>query len=168
MKKFILASILLSSVAMGYEVPEPLKGGQILVKTRDGKTTEFSADKWKVVPRTDAKPSTTSPKPCCPQVVEKPCPVCPTCPVVAISEPSYGRAVAVEKLPEPNRNRLSVLSGLPTDMFEKRYEVASEYNTMVTPISLLYTRDFFDNLHATVGHVWSAPNFFVIGGGFNW
>lgn len=173
MKKFILASILLSSVAMGSEVPEALRGGVIVVKTKDGKTTEFSTDKWKVVPRTGCdvtkkKSKVYSACPVCPT-----CQICQTCPTVIQQSTSYPytkQEPIAAKAPEPDKNRLSVLAGIPTDVFNRdvEYEMSGDYQAAVTPISLVYSRDVFDSFHLSAGHVWSYPNFIVLGGGFNW
>lgn len=169
MKKIIGLMITLSSVAMGSEVPEALRGGVIVVKTKDGKTTEFSADKWKVVPRTGCttKKSSGSSK------VYSACPICPTCPTVIQQSTSYPytkQEPIAAKAPEPDKNRLSVLAGIPTDVFNRdvEYEMSGDYQAAVTPISLVYSRDIFDSFHLSAGHVWSYPNFIVLGGGFNW
>jgi hypothetical protein len=169
MKKIIGLMLTLSSVAMGSEVPEALRGGVIVVKTKDGKTTEFSADKWKVVPRAGCttKKSSGSSK------VYSACPVCPTCPTVIQQSTSYPytkQEPIAAKAPEPDKNRLSVLAGIPTNVFNRdvEYEMSGDYQAAVTPISLVYSRDVFDSFHLSAGHVWSYPNFVVLGGGLNW
>jgi hypothetical protein len=161
MKKILVLMFFLSSIGFGYEVPPGLQDGTIIVKTKDGNETKFDANKWKVVPRTDKKPSAIASTKCCPRVVEKPCPECSPCPTCPVP-------VETVRQPEPNYNRLSLVFSIPTDAMDReKYETDGEYEAGVTPVSLVYTRDFTEHLHGNIGYAFSKPNFVLLGGGLN-
>jgi hypothetical protein len=142
---------MLSGISMAYEVPPALRDAVITVKMRDGKSTKFSANHWKVVPRHDDLPK----KP------RKPCPICPICPDVP-KEPKIETKIetkTVEKIVEkvvyrdrPTDRRPSFGLGIGYGHNGLLKHRIDEPRVIVTPElavvgGIYYDHPIFDNYH---------------------